>query len=115
MIILALDTCLDACSVAAWAGGRTLASRSEPMARGHQERLAPMAAEVLAELDLSKAVVEVPEEELEKHIMRKLRELYLSDSVSTVSQVCPRTKGLFLTPRADEHLSACKRCPTAKN
>jgi tRNA threonylcarbamoyladenosine biosynthesis protein TsaB len=55
VIILALDTCLDACSVAAWADGRTLAVRSEPMARGHQERLAPMAAEVLADAGLAPA------------------------------------------------------------
>ena len=48
MIILALDTCVDACSVALWADGETLAALSEPMSRGHQERLAPMVAEALA-------------------------------------------------------------------
>jgi tRNA threonylcarbamoyladenosine biosynthesis protein TsaB len=53
--ILALDTCVEACSVAAWADGRTLAAISEPMVRGHQERLAPMAAEALAEAGLAPA------------------------------------------------------------
>jgi tRNA threonylcarbamoyladenosine biosynthesis protein TsaB len=48
LIILALDTCVDACSVALWSDGETLAAMSEPMARGHQERLAPMAAEALS-------------------------------------------------------------------
>jgi tRNA threonylcarbamoyladenosine biosynthesis protein TsaB len=47
--ILALDTCLDACSVAVCEDGSALAVRSEVMQRGHQERLAPMAAEVMAE------------------------------------------------------------------
>jgi len=47
--ILALDTCLDACSVAVCEDGSALAARSEVMQRGHQERLAPMAAEVMAE------------------------------------------------------------------
>jgi len=46
--ILAIDTCLDACSVAVCAGERVLASASEPMARGHQERLAPMAQAMMA-------------------------------------------------------------------
>jgi tRNA threonylcarbamoyladenosine biosynthesis protein TsaB len=45
--ILALDTCLDACSVAVCDGERSLAVKSEPMARGHQERLAPMVYEVM--------------------------------------------------------------------
>jgi len=48
MIILALDTCMDACSVALTEDGRALAAISEPMQRGHQERLAPMVAEVFA-------------------------------------------------------------------
>jgi len=47
--ILALDTCLDACSVAVCDDAASLATRSEIMARGHQERLAPMAAEVMTE------------------------------------------------------------------
>jgi tRNA threonylcarbamoyladenosine biosynthesis protein TsaB len=49
VIILALDTSLAACSAAVMAGERVLASRSEPMARGHQERLALLAAEVMDE------------------------------------------------------------------
>ncbi|MDB5465412.1 MAG: hypothetical protein JWQ46_174 [Phenylobacterium sp.] len=43
MIVLGLDTCLNACSVAVLQDGRVLAHESEVMARGHQERLAPMA------------------------------------------------------------------------
>jgi tRNA threonylcarbamoyladenosine biosynthesis protein TsaB len=49
VILLAIDTCLDACSVAVWADGRILAGRSEPMRRGHQERLAVMAEATMAE------------------------------------------------------------------
>jgi tRNA threonylcarbamoyladenosine biosynthesis protein TsaB len=48
LIILALDTCVDACSVALAQDGRALAAISEPMQRGHQERLAPMVAEAFA-------------------------------------------------------------------
>lgn len=48
---LVLDTCLGACQVALARGGRTLAARSEIMQRGHQERLATMTAEVMAEAD----------------------------------------------------------------
>ena len=49
MILLALDTCLDACSVAVWADGRVLAAGSEPMRRGHQERLAVMVEATMAQ------------------------------------------------------------------
>lgn len=49
MIVLGLDTCLNACSVAVLDGTAVLAHRSEAMARGHQERLAPMAEAVMAE------------------------------------------------------------------
>ncbi len=49
MIVLALDTSLEACSVAIADQGRVLAERSEPMPRGHQERLAPLVAELMAE------------------------------------------------------------------
>lgn len=52
MIVLGLDTCLNACSVAVLDGARTLAWRSDVMARGHQERLAPMAQAVMAEAGL---------------------------------------------------------------
>lgn len=48
MIVLGLDACLGACSAAMVDDGRVLASLSEPMTRGHQERIAPMAAEVMA-------------------------------------------------------------------
>src|SRR5262245_11412391 len=48
MIVLGLDTCLNACSVAVLDGDRVLARDCEPMARGHQERLAPMAEAVMA-------------------------------------------------------------------
>ncbi len=53
MIVLALDTCLDACSVAVWVDGRVAASGSEPMRRGHQERLAVMAEAVMAQARLA--------------------------------------------------------------
>lgn len=49
MIVLALDTALNACAAAVLDGDRVLARRSEPMQRGHQERLAPLIAEVMAE------------------------------------------------------------------
>jgi tRNA threonylcarbamoyladenosine biosynthesis protein TsaB len=53
MIVLGLDTCLASCSVAVLEGHRVLASAREVMARGHQERLAPMAREVMAEAGLA--------------------------------------------------------------
>ncbi len=52
MIVLAIDTCLNACSAAVVDGERVLARRTEVMARGHQERLAPLVAEVMAEAGL---------------------------------------------------------------
>jgi tRNA threonylcarbamoyladenosine biosynthesis protein TsaB len=57
MMILALDTCLGACSVALAADGRVLAYAREVMARGHQERLAPMVAGVLAEVGVSPGAI----------------------------------------------------------
>ena len=48
MIVLALDACLDACSVAVVADGQALVEMSEPMRRGHQERLAVMVEAVMA-------------------------------------------------------------------
>lgn len=53
MIVLELDTCLSSCSVAVFDGERVVASAREVMARGHQERLAPMAREVMAEAGLT--------------------------------------------------------------
>src|SRR5512134_2850573 len=49
MIVLGVDTSLDACSVAVVADGKTLAHLSEPMMRGQAERLAPMAREAAAQ------------------------------------------------------------------
>jgi len=53
MLILALDTALETCSAAVLDSERVLAARSEEMARGHQERLAPLVAEVMAEAGVS--------------------------------------------------------------
>jgi tRNA threonylcarbamoyladenosine biosynthesis protein TsaB len=50
--ILALDTALDACSAAVLDGDVVRAARSEPMSRGHQERLATLVSEVMAESGL---------------------------------------------------------------
>ena len=47
MIVLSLDTALAACSVAVTRDGDVLAALSEPMHRGHQERLAPMVEEAM--------------------------------------------------------------------
>jgi tRNA threonylcarbamoyladenosine biosynthesis protein TsaB len=51
--ILVIDTCLAACQVGIVRAGQLVAGASEPMERGHQERLAPMAAEVMASAGLS--------------------------------------------------------------
>ncbi|MBV9511151.1 MAG: tRNA (adenosine(37)-N6)-threonylcarbamoyltransferase complex dimerization subunit type 1 TsaB [Caulobacteraceae bacterium] len=51
-MVLALDTCLDACSAAVLRDETVLAVLSEPMARGHQEALAPMVQAVMAEAGL---------------------------------------------------------------
>lgn len=48
MILLALDTCLGACSAAILDREHMVASASEPMTRGHQERLAPIARDLMA-------------------------------------------------------------------
>jgi tRNA threonylcarbamoyladenosine biosynthesis protein TsaB len=53
VIVLGLDTCLASCSVAVLDGERVLASAREVMARGHQERLAPMARDVMAQAGLA--------------------------------------------------------------
>lgn len=53
MTVLVIDTCLGACQVGRFDAGRMLAGLSEPMERGHQERLAPMAAEVMAGADFA--------------------------------------------------------------
>lgn len=48
-MILSIDTCLGASSVAVLDGERVLATRSEPMTRGHQERIGMLAREAAAE------------------------------------------------------------------
>jgi tRNA threonylcarbamoyladenosine biosynthesis protein TsaB len=58
VIVLALDTALPACSVAIVDGERVLARLSEPMSKGHQERLAPMVQEAMAQAGLQFAVLE---------------------------------------------------------
>jgi tRNA threonylcarbamoyladenosine biosynthesis protein TsaB len=66
MLVIALDTCLDACSAAVGrvvpggVGGpevEILAERFEAMATGHAERLMPMVAAVLAEAGVAAANV----------------------------------------------------------
>ncbi len=47
MPTLALDTALGACSAAVVERDRVLATRAEPMTRGHQERLAPLVQAVM--------------------------------------------------------------------
>jgi tRNA threonylcarbamoyladenosine biosynthesis protein TsaB len=58
MIVLALDTCLASCSVAVRDGELVLAHACEVMARGHQERLAPMAEAVMAQAGLPFSAIE---------------------------------------------------------
>ncbi len=53
MKVLAIDTTLEACQAAVIDGARVLASRSEPMQRGHQERLAPLVQQVVADSGLA--------------------------------------------------------------
>jgi tRNA threonylcarbamoyladenosine biosynthesis protein TsaB len=64
MRVLAVDTCLPACSAAVVDGDAVLATASEPMVKGHQERLATMVREVmqaagLAFADLDRIAVTV--------------------------------------------------------
>jgi tRNA threonylcarbamoyladenosine biosynthesis protein TsaB len=47
VLTLVLDTALNACAVAVSQDGDVLAHASEPMQRGHQERLAPMVETVM--------------------------------------------------------------------
>ncbi len=49
MTLLALDTCMAACSVAIWRDGAVAANRNVTMERGHAEALFPMIREVMAE------------------------------------------------------------------
>ena len=59
MTRLVIDTCLGACQVGLFDGGRMIAGASEPMERGHQERLAPMAAEVMARAGVAFAALDL--------------------------------------------------------
>ncbi len=58
MIVLGIDTALDACSVALVRGDETLALLSEPMQRGQAERLAPMAREAAAQAGVTFAEID---------------------------------------------------------
>ena len=49
--VLAIDTATNACSAALWVDGDVRASRSEPMVRGHAERLVPMIQEIAEAAD----------------------------------------------------------------
>ena len=53
MADIVIDTCLAACQVGVADGERLLAGACEAMERGHQERLAPMASEVMARAGLA--------------------------------------------------------------
>lgn len=58
MIVLAVDTALDACSVAIVRVEMTLAALSESMNRGQAERLAPMAREASAQAGIAFADID---------------------------------------------------------
>ncbi len=58
MIVLAVDTALDACSVALVRDGETLSTLSERMDRGQAERLAPMAQQAAAEAGVAFAEID---------------------------------------------------------
>lgn len=53
MIILALDTCLNACAGAVVRDGVVLAKIVEPMQRGHQERIAGLTSDLMAQANLT--------------------------------------------------------------
>lgn len=52
MLVLGIDTALNACSAAIVRDGETLASRVEPMARGQAERLAVLVEELVTQSGL---------------------------------------------------------------
>lgn len=58
VIVLAIDTSLDACAVAIVRDGETLAHLSEAMSRGQAERLAPMAREAAAQAGVAFADID---------------------------------------------------------
>jgi tRNA threonylcarbamoyladenosine biosynthesis protein TsaB len=51
VLTLVFDTALNACAVAVSRDGHILACASEPMQRGHQERLAPMVEAAMGFVD----------------------------------------------------------------
>lgn len=53
MRLLVIDTGLAVCQAAVFDGERALSALSEPMARGHQERLAPMVREAMEEANIT--------------------------------------------------------------
>ncbi|HMO43666.1 MAG TPA: tRNA (adenosine(37)-N6)-threonylcarbamoyltransferase complex dimerization subunit type 1 TsaB, partial [Phenylobacterium sp.] len=53
MIVLAIDTCLEACSAALLEGQAVLAAESLPLARGHQEALAPLVEKLVAQAGIA--------------------------------------------------------------
>jgi tRNA threonylcarbamoyladenosine biosynthesis protein TsaB len=57
--ILAIDTALGACSVALSDGSRLVAHRQEIMARGHAEKLAPMADALMRESHTQFSAIDV--------------------------------------------------------
>ncbi len=59
MTLLVLDTAQGLCTVALGRDGRVIASRSEPMTRGHQERLPVLVEAVLAEADVAASALTV--------------------------------------------------------
>ena len=104
MIVLALDTCLAACSVAVLKDGHRLAAASEPMTRGHQERLALMVAEVMAAAGVEFAAIDgrpthlffvlfAPENSAGIHLKALAR-------ISRLFKVAPFRQAILLAPPA---------------
>jgi len=60
MIILAIDTALDACSAAVLdtSAGKTITLESQPMQRGHAEALMPLIARVMRQADMPFAALD---------------------------------------------------------
>ncbi|HMP62269.1 MAG TPA: tRNA (adenosine(37)-N6)-threonylcarbamoyltransferase complex dimerization subunit type 1 TsaB, partial [Phenylobacterium sp.] len=52
-MVLAIDTCLEACSAALLEGQAVLAAESLPLARGHQEALAPLVEKLVAQAGIA--------------------------------------------------------------
>ena len=59
MTLLVLDTAQGLCTVALGRDGRVIAARSEPMTRGHQERLPVLVEAVLADAGIPASALEV--------------------------------------------------------